>query len=333
MQGRSYTSISGYRFGFNGKEQDGEVSGSGNQYDYGFRIYNPRLGKFLSVDPLTQSYPFYTPYQFAGNSPISGIDLDGLEYYYAATGELIGTIGTSTEVRIVTGDDNIELIGFAIGFANKKQEEISASGVGTVEDYNYLNGMKTEADKLSKPVDMNNEELNTRAFMTLIRRSEADGNAPLDYNIQFGGGTFTEESYEDAPKDYADHPKEIINKRSSAAGAYQIMQKTWENVIVPLDNPSDFGPQAQDAAVIRILSEQQRWNNNKSGLFEAIHTGDISTAISMLGNTWTSLPGGKEELISLKQATSIFNEAIKAELNGSSVIDTPKGELDVEYKY
>jgi RHS repeat-associated protein len=68
-----------YRFGFNGKEQDDEVSGSGNSYDYGFRIYNPRLGKFLSVDPLFQSYPWYTPYQYAGNSPIAFIDMDGLE--------------------------------------------------------------------------------------------------------------------------------------------------------------------------------------------------------------------------------------------------------------
>jgi RHS repeat-associated protein len=68
-----------YRYGFNGKEKDNEVSGDGNQYDYGFRIYNPRLGKFLSVDPLTKSYPWYTPYQFAGNTPIQAIDLDGLE--------------------------------------------------------------------------------------------------------------------------------------------------------------------------------------------------------------------------------------------------------------
>lgn len=68
-----------YRYGFNGKEMDNEVSGSGNQYDYGFRIYNPRIGRFLSVDPLTQSYPWYTPYQFAGNKPINSIDLDGLE--------------------------------------------------------------------------------------------------------------------------------------------------------------------------------------------------------------------------------------------------------------
>jgi len=33
------------------------------------------------VDPLTKSYPWYTPYQFAGNKPIIAIDLDGLEEY------------------------------------------------------------------------------------------------------------------------------------------------------------------------------------------------------------------------------------------------------------
>jgi len=68
-----------YRFGFNGMEKDDEVSGNGNQYDYGFRIYNPRIAKFLSVDPLTRSYPMLTPYQFASNTPVWAIDLDGLE--------------------------------------------------------------------------------------------------------------------------------------------------------------------------------------------------------------------------------------------------------------
>jgi len=55
------------------------MSGSGVSYDYGFRIYDARTAKFLSVDPLTKSYPWYTPYQFAGNEPVSNIDLDGLE--------------------------------------------------------------------------------------------------------------------------------------------------------------------------------------------------------------------------------------------------------------
>lgn len=45
------------------------------------RIYDPRIGKFLSVDPLTAKYPFFTPYQFAGNDPIKYIDMDGAEKY------------------------------------------------------------------------------------------------------------------------------------------------------------------------------------------------------------------------------------------------------------
>jgi RHS repeat-associated protein len=75
----------GYRYGFNGKELDkGEegMGGRGSTYDYGFRIYNPQIGKFLSVDPLAPDYPWYTPYQFAGNTPIQAVDLDGLEPMY-----------------------------------------------------------------------------------------------------------------------------------------------------------------------------------------------------------------------------------------------------------
>jgi len=79
--GRTWVAGSQYRYGFNGKECDPETYGSANIYDYGFRIYNPRLGKFLSVDPISKSYPWYTPYQFAGNKPIAAIDIDGLEEY------------------------------------------------------------------------------------------------------------------------------------------------------------------------------------------------------------------------------------------------------------
>jgi RHS repeat-associated protein len=70
----------GYRYGFNGKENDNEVKGEGNQQDYGMRIYDGRLGRFLSVDPITASYPMLTPYQFASNRPIDGSDLDGKEW-------------------------------------------------------------------------------------------------------------------------------------------------------------------------------------------------------------------------------------------------------------
>jgi len=78
MPDRKYQGAN-YRFGFNGKENDNEVKGIGNEQDYGMRIYDPRIGRFLSVDPLTREFPWYTPYQFAGNKPIYALDLDGAE--------------------------------------------------------------------------------------------------------------------------------------------------------------------------------------------------------------------------------------------------------------
>jgi RHS repeat-associated protein len=79
LVGRSFSSDK-YRYGFNGKENDNEVKGLGRQQDYGMRIYDPRLGRFLSVDPLSPKYPMLTPYQFASNRPIDGRDIDGMEY-------------------------------------------------------------------------------------------------------------------------------------------------------------------------------------------------------------------------------------------------------------
>lgn len=80
MPGRKYSiANTNYRYGFNGKENDDEIKGEGNQQDYGMRIYDPRLGRFLSVDPISNKYPMLTPYQFASNTPIQAIDIDGLE--------------------------------------------------------------------------------------------------------------------------------------------------------------------------------------------------------------------------------------------------------------
>jgi len=81
-----------YRFGFNGKELDTEGMGGGSStYDYGFRIYNAALGKFLSVDPLYKDYPDLTTFQFASNCPLSCIDLDGLEAKLSTFGAGLGS--------------------------------------------------------------------------------------------------------------------------------------------------------------------------------------------------------------------------------------------------
>ena len=104
-----------YRFGFNGKENDGEW-GTSLVQDYGFRLYNPGIGRFLSVDPLAPDYPWYTPYQFAGNMPIWAKDLDGLEPDFSDNNFYIYKYMTGSEIENILLRRADEYDGSAISF-------------------------------------------------------------------------------------------------------------------------------------------------------------------------------------------------------------------------
>jgi len=58
-------------------EKDDEVKGGGNSYDFGARMYDSRVGRFLSRDPKEREFPFLSAYCFAANDPIRNIDLNG----------------------------------------------------------------------------------------------------------------------------------------------------------------------------------------------------------------------------------------------------------------
>jgi len=66
-----------YRYGFNGMEKDDEVKGAGNSYDFGARMLDTRLGRWLSLDPMLSTYPALSPYHFSMNSPILFKDKEG----------------------------------------------------------------------------------------------------------------------------------------------------------------------------------------------------------------------------------------------------------------
>jgi len=67
-----------YRYGFNGQEKDDEFSG---KYAFEYRIHDPRIGRFLSVDPLDAEYPWNSTYSFAENKVIAAKDLEGREIF------------------------------------------------------------------------------------------------------------------------------------------------------------------------------------------------------------------------------------------------------------
>lgn len=73
-----------YRFGFNGKEEDGETVA--DAYDFGARIYDARLGRWLAVDPYFKLYPKWSPFEFALNIPTIIIDYDGRDLFVMVPG-------------------------------------------------------------------------------------------------------------------------------------------------------------------------------------------------------------------------------------------------------
>ena len=78
LDGRT-VSLEGYRFGYQGSEKDNEFKGNGNSYTTEFRQLDPRLGRWLSVDPLFEKYSWQSPYCAFNNSSILLCDPLGLE--------------------------------------------------------------------------------------------------------------------------------------------------------------------------------------------------------------------------------------------------------------
>lgn len=78
----AYSPVTGraYRFGFNGKENDNEVHNApGTSYAYEYGMHDPRVGRFLSIDPLAGKYAHQSPYAFSSNRVIDRVEMEGLE--------------------------------------------------------------------------------------------------------------------------------------------------------------------------------------------------------------------------------------------------------------
>jgi len=93
-----HANTSDYRYGFNGMELDNELKGEGNSYDFGARMYDPRVGRWLSLDRVHKDYQ--SDYVYASNNPIIFIDKGGNDdYYYDRSTRSIRVIRNSAPHR------------------------------------------------------------------------------------------------------------------------------------------------------------------------------------------------------------------------------------------
>lgn len=125
-------------------------------------------------------------------------------------------------------------------------------------------------------MDTNSREYkNLKAFLIMIQYSEGtfgkDG-----YRMLYGGGIFN---------DLSKHPNTRVTKwgiTSTAAGAYQILNKTWNELQTKLKLP-DFSPLSQDKAAIELIRRRKA--------LEDVMAGRFAQAIEKCKKEWASLPG------------------------------------------
>jgi RHS repeat-associated protein len=114
--------------------KDNEMKGIGNSYDYGFRMYDSRIGRPFTPDPLFRKFPMLSTYQFFSNNPIKNVDLDGLE---GATYEVLMWKNSSGATQInVQNDRLVGQMGYGNTglYVNVKDEVNNISGSYYVND-------------------------------------------------------------------------------------------------------------------------------------------------------------------------------------------------------
>lgn len=127
---------------------------------------------------------------------------------------------------------------------------------------------------------------NLDAFLRLIRRLEVGTDGPEGYaRVHTAVGRKMGADYLTS---LADHPRVRVpygTSTTSAAGAYQFQEGTWDSAARALGLP-DFSPASQDAAAVYLIKGR--------GALPDIVAGKIKAAVAKLRKEWSSLPGAKE---------------------------------------
>jgi len=135
--------------------------------------------------------------------------------------------------------------------------------------------------------------------------------------LRLGEGTSDEQGYQrivggDLFEDFSAHPNQRVwipryNVYSTAAGAYQILKRTWDEMVEAY-GLTDFSPENQDLAAVGLVNRRQA--------LQDVLAGRLWEAINKCNKEWASLPGSPygQRTEALDRVTEVYKA------NGGTVV-------------
>jgi RHS repeat-associated protein len=161
-----------YRRGFNGMEKDDEVKGEGNSYTTEFRQLDPRVGRWLSLDPLVEKFPSHSPFNYCLNNPLNKIDPSGMEPYdwvRTSTREMVydnRVTNQATATELYGSNAIYRPVGYKYTSSDTK-EEIELGDYGFFKKNGEINSSPDQAEVALKNADIEIANLR-RSYSSLI---------------------------------------------------------------------------------------------------------------------------------------------------------------------
>ncbi|MBL4754717.1 MAG: RHS repeat-associated core domain-containing protein [Flavobacteriales bacterium] len=318
MPQRSGAFNSTYRYGFNGMEKDDEVKGSGNSYDFGARIYDPRLGRWLAVDPLFKVYVPIAPYAFGLNNPIFFIDEDGRTIFDYDNNEVTIT-GIGTEAFKIEGTSDTRLIQLLT-----KVNDLGQEGIATLEmldDKKVRANVTTFDERMILEFVSSKEDRLTQAEVSGLNDSEPTSKRDrkktgfeANYDIKigsFGGfkGEISEANIDDEFVVISDFNGEALKDLSSSMKADIVANVREglgpENHAAHIKSLEIIGPKATD------------FYNNVANPFVQSLGSDGKTAYTLIYETASAREGAK----AIAEGASIEDTDARAEAAGKVALN------------
>ena len=98
----SSSTLSSNRYRYAGKEN--QILGSLGWLDFGARMYDSYLGRWISNDPMREKYPEMGPYTYCADDPIFYFDSSGLDHWGVDKRGFIKHLGPSDDTRLYPCD-------------------------------------------------------------------------------------------------------------------------------------------------------------------------------------------------------------------------------------